>query len=72
MGLVNIGSVHEPSIAKLQNLVSGVVGFREQYRFALTAPVGTLRKRPDELGWTATEPLNRGIAKVYANLKNEV
>ncbi|WP_315899603.1 GDP-L-fucose synthase [Qipengyuania gaetbuli] len=74
---VNIGSGHELSVAELANLVCTIVGFRGQLRFNPTMPDGTPRKRLDtsrldELGWTASIPLDRGIADTYAGVKSEL
>ena len=73
---INIGSGHELSIAELTNLVCNIIGFRGQLRFDPTMPDGTPRKRLDtsrldELGWTASIPLDRGISRTYRDFLAE-
>ena len=73
---VNIGSGHELSIAELANLVCTIVGYHGQLRYNPTMPDGTPRKRLDtsrldELGWTASIPLNLGISRTYRDFLAE-
>jgi len=69
-GFINIGSGQEVSIADLARTVAKAVGFEGELVLDPTKPDGTPRKlvdtaKLDALGWTASIPLEAGIAGVY-------
>jgi len=70
---VNVGTGEDMPIIDLARLVCAVVGVEPRIEHDLTKPDGTPRKLMDgsklrELGWTASIPLEAGIAQTYADL----
>ena len=75
-GLVNIGTGEDISIRDLAGLVRDIIGYDGEIRNDLSKPDGTPRKLMDvsklrQAGWTASIPLDQGIAEVYAGLKDK-
>lgn len=75
--IVNIGSEVELSISDLASIISEVLGYHGKIVFDTDKPDGTLRKLLDvskinKLGWKATTPLNKGIAKAYINFLESI
>ena len=67
---VNVGTGTDVSIAELAEIVAKVVGYDGPVLWDRSKPDGTPRKLLDvtkinELGWTATIPLDDGIASTY-------
>jgi len=74
-GLVNIGVGEDISIFDLAIMVKKIVGFNGDIITDTTKPDGTPRKLMDvsklnKLGWTANISLEKGIKKVYEEIKN--
>jgi GDP-L-fucose synthase len=74
-GLVNIGIGEDISILELAQLVKKTVGFEGEILTDTTKPDGTPRKLMDVsklngLGWKAKITLEKGIQKVYEEIKN--
>lgn len=72
---INIGSGEEVSIAKLATIVKDIVGFKGELIFDTTKPDGTPRKLMDsgkinELGWSPSISLEKGIAMTYEDFQN--
>ena len=68
--IVNVGTGTDQSIRELAELVARVVGYEGEIVNDTSKPDGMPRKlmnvnRMDALGWTATIPLERGLADVY-------
>jgi GDP-L-fucose synthase len=68
---VNVGSGSDVAIRELAETVARVTGFAGRITFDPSKPDGTPRKLMDvsrlaRLGWTATIPLEAGIAETYA------
>lgn len=68
--LLNIGTGTDVTIAELARLIADIVGFKGELIFDSTKPDGTPRKlldvsRLSSLGWTASIPLDKGIAETY-------
>lgn len=68
--LLNIGTGADVTIAELARLTADIVGFKGELVFDKTKPDGTPRKlldvsRLSSLGWTASIPLDKGIAETY-------
>jgi GDP-L-fucose synthase len=68
--IVNVGVGEDVSIRELAEMVQRVTGFEGQLAFDASKPDGTPRKLLDvakirALGWTASIPLERGIAETY-------
>jgi len=67
---INIGSGNEVTIKDLAELVKRIVGYSGRIVWDKTKPDGTPRKLLDttrltEMGWTASTPLEEGIAMAY-------
>jgi GDP-L-fucose synthase len=67
---INIGSGKEISIKELAELVKRIVGYSGRIVWDKTKPDGTPRKlldttRLNEMGWSASTPLDEGIAMAY-------
>ena len=76
-GLVNIGIGEDISILDLAILVKKIVGFEGDILTDPSKPDGTPRKLMDvsklsDLGWKATIDLEKGIQKVYDEIKDTV
>ena len=74
-GLVNIGIGEDISILDLAILVKKIVGFEGDILTDPSKPDGTPRKLMDvsklsDLGWKATIDLEKGIQKVYDEIKD--
>ena len=74
-GLVNIGVGEDISILDLAILVKKIVGFEGEILTDTTKPDGTPRKLMDvsklnSFGWKATITLEKGIQKVYNEIKD--
>ncbi len=74
---VNIGTGEDVQIRELAQLIAKVVGFGGTLRFDESRPDGAPRKLLDvskarALGWTATTPLEEGIAKTYAWYRGDI
>ncbi|RZK58383.1 MAG: GDP-L-fucose synthase [Pedobacter sp.] len=74
-GLVNIGVGDDISILDLAKLVKEIVGFEGQIITDTTKPDGTPRKLMDvsklnNMGWKAKTSLQKGVKKVYDEIKN--
>lgn len=68
---INIGVGHDVSIAEFAALVAKVVGYTGKIEFDTSRPDGPPRKLLDvskltALGWSATIPLEQGLADAYA------
>ena len=68
---VNVGTGNDVSIAELAALLARITGFQGQVAYDPTKPDGTPRKQLDvsrlaDLGWSASIPLERGLAETYA------
>ena len=68
---INVGSGTDVTIRTLAETVARVTGFTGRLTFDATKPDGTPRKLMDvsrlaRLGWTASIPLEQGIAGTYA------
>jgi GDP-L-fucose synthase len=68
--IVNVGVGEDVSIRELAEMVQRVTGFKGRLTFDASKPDGTPRKLLDvskihALGWTASIPLERGIAETY-------
>lgn len=68
---INVGSGTDVTIRALAETVAKVTGFTGRLEFDSSKPDGTPRKLMDvsrlaRLGWTASIPLERGIAETYA------
>jgi GDP-L-fucose synthase len=68
--IVNVGVGEDLSIRELAEMVQRVTGFKGQLAFDASKPDGTPRKLLDvskihALGWTASIPLERGLAETY-------
>jgi len=71
---INAGSGMEVSVAELAKLICQVVGFKGEIRFEPSKPDGTPRKLMDssvinQLGWTSSISLRRGIELAYQDFK---
>ena len=69
-GHINVGTGIDLSIKELAHLVKNTVGFEGEIIWDTSKPNGTPRKLMDvskinTLGWSATIPLEKGIAEVY-------
>ena len=69
-GHINVGTGIDLSIKELAHLVKNTVGFEGEIIWDSSKPNGTARKLMDvskinTLGWSATVPLEKGIAEVY-------
>ena len=67
---VNVGTGGDCSIRELAELIASVTGYSGQLTFDASKPDGTPRKLLDvtrltSLGWTATIPLEQGLADTY-------
>lgn len=74
LGLINVGTGTDQSIAELATLVSGRVGFEGSIEWDTSKPDGMPRKvldvsRLTAEGWTATTPLPEGIDSVVADFR---
>lgn len=74
-GLVNIGVGEDISILNLAQLVKQIVGFEGEILTDSTKPDGTPRKLMDvskltHLGWKASISLEKGIKRVYEEIKD--
>jgi GDP-L-fucose synthase len=74
-GLVNIGVGEDVSILDLAKMVKQIVGFEGDIITDTTKPDGTPRKLMDvskltNLGWKASISLEKGINKVYQEIKD--
>ena len=74
-GLVNIGVGEDISILDLAKMVKQIVGFEGDIIMDTTKPDGTPRKLMDvskltNLGWKASISLEKGIKKVYEEIKD--
>lgn len=74
-GLVNIGVGEDISILDLAKMVKQIVGFEGDIITDTTKPDGTPRKLMDvskltNLGWKASISLEKGIQKVYEEIKD--
>jgi GDP-L-fucose synthase len=74
--LINMGYGEELSIAELARIISEVVGYTGQIRFDTSKPDGTPRKLLDSgrllaLGWRPKVGLKEGIARAYADFKQQ-
>ncbi|AOZ98517.1 GDP-L-fucose synthase family protein [Flavobacterium commune] len=70
LGHVNVGIGMDLSIKELAYLVKNIVGYEGEVIWDTSKPNGTPRKLMDvskinQMGWKATIPLEKGIAKVY-------
>ncbi len=68
--LINIGCGSDQSISELAHSVARAVGFRGAIELDPSKPDGTPRKLMDvsrlaNLGWTASTPMDRGLALAY-------
>ena len=71
---INVGSGEEIAIADLARTISEVVGYKGKIGFDISKPDGTPRKLMDssvinQLGWTSSIPLRRGIELAYQDFK---
>jgi GDP-L-fucose synthase len=69
-GFINLGVGEDITIAKLAELVKGIVGFEGKLVYDASKPDGTPQKLMDisklkRFGWEATISLEEGIKKVY-------
>lgn len=67
---INIGTGIDLSIKELATLVKDIVGYDGEVVWDVSKPNGTPRKlmnvtKINQMGWKATIPLEKGIAKVY-------
>jgi GDP-L-fucose synthase len=74
-GLVNIGWGEDITILELAHLIKKIVGYKGELIFDATKPDGTPQKlmditRLNNLGWKAAINLEKGIQKVYEEIKN--
>ena len=74
LGLINVGTGIDQSIAELATLVSERVGFEGSIEWDTSKPDGMPRKvldvsRLTAAGWTATTPLPEGIDSVVADFR---
>jgi GDP-L-fucose synthase len=70
-GPINVGTGKDVTIRELSELVCAVVGYEGALEFDTSKPDGTPRKLMDVsrltgLGWTATTPLEEGVARTVA------
>jgi GDP-L-fucose synthase len=68
--IVNLGTGKDVSIAELARLICKIVGFKGELTFDDSKPDGTPRKLLDisrlaDMGWTASTPLEEGLAQTY-------
>ena len=75
LGLINVGTGTDQSIAELATLVSERVGFEGSIEWDTSKPDGMPRKvldvsRLTAAGWTATTPLPEGIDSVVADFRS--
>jgi GDP-L-fucose synthase len=68
---LNVGYGSDVTIADVALLIRKVVGYEGNVIFNSEKPDGTLRKlldtsRLDKLGWTASRPLEQGLAEAYS------
>ncbi len=68
--IINVGTGVDVTIRELAEMVRRVTGFKGQLAFDASKPDGTPRKLLDvskihALGWTASIPLDRGLAETY-------
>ena len=71
---INVGSGEEISIAELAHTISEIVGYQGKIDFDVSKPDGTPRKLMDssvinQLGWTSSISLRRGIELAYQDFK---
>lgn len=69
--MINVGSGHEVSIAKLAETIADIVGYKGRLNFDESKPDGTPRKlldnsRLSSLGWNARIPLRVGLESTLA------
>ena len=67
---INVGSGTDVSILELAQLVAEVTGFKGRITTDPSKPDGTMRKLMDvnrlrEMGWSASTPLDSGVAETY-------
>jgi nucleoside-diphosphate-sugar epimerase len=72
---INVGTGKDVSIATLAHLLAEVTGFNGRVSFDRSKPDGTPRKlldvsRLSRMGWTASIPLEAGIAQTYDWFRN--
>jgi GDP-L-fucose synthase len=75
-GLVNVGTGTDVTISELALIIKKIVGYEGELKFDSTKPDGTPRKLMDvekltKLGWKYSIPLDKGIEKVYSEVKDQ-
>lgn len=68
--MINVGLGHDFSILEYYKQIAKVVGFKGDFSFNLTKPIGMKRKlidvsKSNRLGWTAKTSLKDGLEKTY-------
>jgi GDP-L-fucose synthase len=68
--IVNVGIGKDVTIRELAEMIQRITGFKGSLKFDASKPDGTPRKWLDvsklnALGWTASIPLERGVAETY-------
>jgi GDP-L-fucose synthase len=71
-GFLNIGTGEDVTIREFAEIVADVVGYGGKIVFDTSRPDGAPRKllnvsKMKKLGWTASTPLQEGLAKTYAD-----
>jgi len=74
--IVNVGIGSDVTIRELAEMIRSVTGFTGRLTFDASKPDGTPRKLLDVsklngLGWTASIPLDRGLAETYEWYRNK-
>jgi len=74
--VMNIGAGVDHTVNEYYEAAARVVGFTGRFTHDLSKPVGMMRKlmdvsRATEWGWTASTPLERGLAEAYEFYKAE-
>jgi GDP-L-fucose synthase len=72
LGFLNIGTGEDVTIREFAEIIANVVGYNGKIVFDTSRPDGAPRKllnvsKMKKLGWTASTPLQEGLAKTYAD-----
>jgi GDP-L-fucose synthase len=73
---INVGFGSDVTIAELAHAVGEAIGYQGKIRFDISKPDGSPRKwmdssRLNQLGWSATVPLQQGLSKAYIDFVNQ-